>query len=160
MLDARICMYVRTYDNHHKDVVANLQRLLPRTPRAVTLFLAGSLPGSALLHLRQLSIFGMICRLPQNIINTNAQNIFSYATSSSKSWFKQISEICLKYDLPHPTELLKSAMPKERYKRLIKSHVTNYWESVLRTEAANLPSLIFFRPQFMSLAKPHPQRPT
>ena len=143
-------------DNHHKDVVSNLLRLFPRTPRAVILFLAGSLPGSALLHLRQLSIFGMICRLPQNIINTHAQNIFSYATSSSKSWFKQISELCLKYDLPHPNKLLKDPMPKETYKRLIKSHVTNYWESVLRTEAANLPSLSFFRPQFMSLAKPHP----
>ena len=143
-------------DNHHKDVVSNLQRLLPRTPRAVILFLAGSLPGSALLHLRQLSIFGMICRLPQNIIHTHAQNIFSYATSSSKSWFKQISEICLKYDLPHPTKLLQAAMPKVPYKRLIKSHVINHWESVLLTEAADLSSLIFFHPQYMSLAKPHP----
>ena len=38
-------------DSHHRDTVSSLQRLLPCTPRAVTLFLAGSLPGSALLHL-------------------------------------------------------------------------------------------------------------
>ena len=48
-------------ESHHREKLSNLQRLLPCTPRSVILFLAGSLPGSALLHLRKLSICGMIC---------------------------------------------------------------------------------------------------
>ena len=49
---------------HHKETLQSLLRLYPCTPRSVVCFLAGSLPGAGLLHLRQLSIFGMICRLP------------------------------------------------------------------------------------------------
>ena len=51
-------------EQHHKENISNLQRLLPCTPTPVVCFLAGSLPGSAHLHLRKLTIFGMICRLP------------------------------------------------------------------------------------------------
>ena len=41
---------------HHKEIISNLQRLLPCTPRSVALFLGGSLPGEALLHIRQLTV--------------------------------------------------------------------------------------------------------
>ena len=134
----------------------NIQRLLPCTPRPVICFLAGSLPGTALLHLRQLTIFGMICRLPENILHTHACNIFGSLTPSSKSWFLKIRELCLQYILPHPLQLLNSPPPKETFKNLIKKHVINYWEQVLRLEASVLDSLVFFKPIFMSLTTPHP----
>ena len=51
---------------HHKETCRALQRLLPGTPTQVVCFLAGSLPGSAHIHLRQLSIFGMITRQSGN----------------------------------------------------------------------------------------------
>ena len=143
-------------DSHHRDIVASLQRLLPCTPRAVTLFLAGSLPGSALLHLRKLCFFGMICRLLTNILHRHALNIFNRETISNKSWFHQIRHICLQYNLPHPAELLRAQLPKEKYKKLVKSHVIDYWETLLREESKALPSLCFFFPNFMSLSKPHP----
>ena len=34
--------------------------------------------------------------------------------------------------------------------------MTDYWEVKLRAEASMLPSLRFFRPEYMSLARPHP----
>jgi hypothetical protein len=98
----------------------------------------------------------MICRLSDNILHTHAMNILSSTTPSSKSWFFKIREICLQYLLPHPLELLKSPIPKEAYKKLIKKHVLNYWEQVLRSEAAILDSFVFFKPIFMSLTTPHP----
>ena len=70
-------------EQHHKVIISNIQRLLPCTPRSVIFFLAGSLPGTALLHLRQLSIFGMICRLPENILHIHAVCIYSPCTPSS-----------------------------------------------------------------------------
>ena len=45
---------------------------------------------------------------------------------------------------------------KEAFKKLAKKHVTNYWEQKLQDEASPLPSLRFFKPNFMSLATPHP----
>ena len=141
---------------HHKDILTGIQRLHSRTPRAVICFLAGSLPGSALLHLRQLSIFGMICRLPGNILHHHALNIFSGGISSKKSWFNQIRDHCLLYHLPHPLTLLQSPLPKLKFKQLVKSRIMGYWEQTLRSEAAPLTSLIYFKPNFMSLKSPHP----
>ena len=143
-------------DLHHKETLEGLQRLYPRTPRSVVCFLAGNLPGTAHLHLRQLTIFGMICRLTDNILHKHAVSFFSSGLPSSKSWFSQICSLCLQYLLPHPLELLESPLQKTPYKNLIKKHVINYWEQKLRSEASPLLSLTFFRPSFMSLTRPHP----
>ena len=50
-------------EQHFKETIQRPQRLYPNTPRPVTYFLAGILPGTAHLHLRQLSLYGMIIRL-------------------------------------------------------------------------------------------------
>ena len=143
-------------DQHHKEIVSNIQRLLPATPQAVIFFLAGSLPGAALLHLRQMTIFGMICRLPDNILHVHAINVYSSATPATESWFWKIRDLCLKYLLPHPLELLKTPLKKEPFKKLVKQHVVDHWERHLRAEAVILDSLSFFKPNYLSLTKPHP----
>ena len=144
---------------HHKEIISNLQRLLPLTPRSVIYFLAGSLPGEALLHLRQLSIFGMITRLPaSNVSHQVSTNLLKETPVSKKTWIFQISEICEQYCLPHPLQLLQSPLPKMPFKKLVKKRVTDYWEQLLRAEAADprYSSLLFFKPSFMSLSSPHP----
>ena len=147
---------VKVLVQHIKNTISNLQRLLPRTPSPVIFFLAGTLPGDAVLHLRQLSLFGMITRLPHSILHGHAKNIFSMVTQSSKSWFHKIRDLCLQYRLPHPSVLLESPLPKEKYKLLVKKHVVDLWEQKLRHEAGNLSSLQYFKPTFMSLTSPHP----
>ena len=141
---------------HHKETLSNLQRLLPLTPRPVIYFLAGTLPGEAHLHLRQLSLFSMVLRLPRNILHSHAKNIFNFVTCSPKSWFHQIRDICLQYELPHPLDLLKSPPGKEKFKILAKKKVIDFWEQKLRNEASILTSLQYFHPSFMSLTSPHP----
>ena len=143
-------------DQHHKEIISGLQRFHPKTPRAVIYFLSGSLPGTALLHLKQLGLFGMICRLPGSILHKHALNIFQSRTIASHSWFHQIRENCLIYGLPHPVEFLTSPLSKFSYKKLIKKRIIDYWEQVLRSEAKPLESLSYFKPNFMSLTKVHP----
>ena len=127
------------------------------TPQCVTLFLSGSLPGSALLHHRQLSIFGMICRLPENILHKLARHALTTLKPSSRSWFSRIRNLCLQYCLPHPLSLLQTPLSKCSFKTLIKKKVLNFWEVSLRTTAAtNYTSLMYFHPHFMSLSAPHP----
>ena len=108
-----------TIDQHHKETLRSLQRLLPNTPQTVTCFLAGSLPGTALLHLRQMSTFGMITRLGNTLLHDHAMNIFKYETTSPKSWFHQIRELCLQYNLPHPLTLLFPPFTKYCFKTLV-----------------------------------------
>ena len=148
---------VKMIDQHHKEVLRNLQRLLPRTPQPVVYFLAGALPGAAHVHLRQLSIFGMITRMPEsNILHKHAKNVYNCTTLTSKSWFHRIRELCLLYQLPHPSELMENPAPKDAFKTLVKKRVVDHWENKLRIDAAKLKSLEHFHPQFMSLSSPHP----
>ena len=143
-------------DRHLKSTYQNIQKLLPDTPRAVVHFLSGSLPGEAMIHLRMLGIFGMVARLTADPLRTHARNVLTTAKSSSKSWFIQIQNISLKYDLPHPLKILETQPGKEAYSKLITAKIMSYWENRLRGEAALLSSLVYFKPEFTSLKKPHP----
>ena len=143
-------------EQHHKNTCQNIQKLLPNTPASVVYFLGGSLPGTALLHLKQLAIFGMVTRLNDDPLNIHARKILTEVKKSSRSWFIQIREICLQYKLPHPLKLMDNPPSKDDYKKIVKSHVLSYWENQLRGEASVLSSLAFFKPNFMSLTKPHP----
>ena len=98
----------------------------------------------------------MITRLPNNILHAHATNIYKMVTQSRKSWFWKIRDLCLQYNLPHPSLLLASPLPKNNFKRIVKKRILDYWEQKLRHEATNLPSLHYFKPTFMSLLSPHP----
>ena len=139
----------------HKNTLSRLMKLYDRTPDTAVYFLAGSLPGSALLHLRQLSVFGMICHLEGNILKTLAMNILAEAKPSAKSWFQEIRDICIQYGLPHPISLLENPIKKEAFGKFCRLKVHEYWHLKLSKEA-NLSSLQYLHPGFLSLSLPHP----
>ena len=145
---------IRILDSHYLKTLQNLQRLHDKTPRAVTLFMAGSLPGEAILHTRQLSLLSMISRLQGNCLNIHGQYILSCYPKSSKSWFHQVRDICLQYSLPHPIQLLQQPMTKQHFKSLVQKKVTLYWERLLRNETLELSSLIVFNSTNLFLNKP------
>ena len=143
-------------DMYLKVTLQNLQKLMDKTPACVVAFLGGSLPGTALLHIRQLNTFGMITRLPGSILNTHGTRILVSAKPSASSWFQQIRDLCLLYQLPHPLSLLEQPLSQLKFNRFVKSRVVDYWEIKLRGKASSLTSAPFFNPAFMSLTKPHP----
>ena len=144
-------------DQQIKVTLQRLQKLPDRTPHCVVMFLGGHLPGKALLHMKLFSIFGMIARIPDTFINRIAVYQLTTAKPSSGSWFLQIRDLCIKYELPSPLSLLQFPMKKEAFKKLIKSRVVDFWEVHLRTQAARLQehSLRYFKPEYMSLTQPH-----
>ena len=147
---------INLVSQHHKKTLQNLQKLHANTPDPVVFFLAGSLPGSAVLHQRQLTIFGMISRLPGSLLHEHAVRMLTVSKPSSMSWFLQIRDICLQYSLPHPLSLLQNPPTKSTFKHLVKSKVLDYWETKLRLKAAPMRSLQFFKPEYMSLSRAHP----
>ena len=112
--------------------------------------MSGSLPGRALIHQRQLSLFSMICNLRNDPLHQRARHALTCLPPKHKSWFNQIRDICLLYGLPHPLTLLSE--PPSPCKPLI----LDYWETKLRTEVSSLGSLEYFKPEFHSLVKPNP----
>ena len=143
---------------HVKTTTENLLKLHSKTPEPVVFFLAGRLPGEALLDLKQLTLFGMICRLPGNILNRIAHQLLTYSSQSNKNWFANIRTLCYKYNLPHPINLLSEPPSKEMFKKILKAHITDYWQMHYRQHSESLQdkSLKYFKPNFMSLSKPHP----
>ena len=122
---------VKIIDAHYRSTIQNLQRLHQNTPRGVIYFLAGSLPGEAILHKKQLSLFSMICHLPSDPLAKHAAFTLSELSPSCKSWFFQIRDICMQYGLPSPLQLLQNPVPKERFKNMVKLKFQNYWHSLL-----------------------------
>ena len=143
---------------HVKVTTENLLKLHPKTPEPVVFFLAGKLPGEALLHLKQLTLFGMICQLRGNILNNLAVKLLTNEKQTSKNWFAEIRSHCFTYNLPHPLLLLRDPPSKEHYKKLLRTNITDFWQSKLREQCVALESksLKYFKPKFMSLSKPHP----
>ena len=108
---------VSLIDKHLKITYQSIQKLLPNTPSCVTHFLAGCLPGEANIHLRMLGIFCMVTRLTHDPLRTLARNVLVTVNSSSKSWFHQIRDICLKYGLPHPIRIIDTQPTKKAFEK-------------------------------------------
>ena len=141
--------------SHYKKILSMLMKLHDRTPDSVVYFLSGSLPCRALLHLRQFSLFSMICLLDENILRNMAMSILVEAKQSAKSWFHQIRDLCIMYGLPHPISLLSTPIAKDKFSKLCHQKVYEYWHRKLSQES-NLPSLQYLQPTYLSLQHPHP----
>ena len=109
---------IDTLAHHYKCTLEGLLKLHKKTPEPFIFFIAGSLPFQAILHLRQLGLFGMICRLEENILHHLAKHLLTTSPDTSHSWFIQIKKICKQYQLPHPLSLLQSGLSKESFKLL------------------------------------------
>ena len=84
---------INIINQHYKNTLTSLLKLHPGTPHPFIYFMSGSLPGKAILHHRQLSLFNMICHLPNDPLNTQAKQVLTCHLPSSKSWFFCKSEI-------------------------------------------------------------------
>ena len=147
---------IRILEAHYKKTIQNLQRLQNNTPRAVVYFLAGALPFEGILHRKQLSLFNMICHLTSDPLNIHARYALEELPLTAHSWFFQVRDICYKYGLPSPIQMLNTPPPKLRFKSQVRLKVQEYWQGLLRAEVLSLSSLKYFKPHFYSLSKPHP----
>ena len=131
-------------------------KLHQSSPESVVMFLAGSLPLMALIHLRMLGLLNMIAHLgPRNILYQHGIRVL-LSTKPVKSWFTSVRTICQQYALTDPLLVLQSPISKQSWKSLTRSKVINLWETKLRSQVDFLPSLNYFKPAFMSLTSPHP----
>ena len=85
-------MELGSIQRYHRVTLCRLQKLPATTPDCVVYFLSGSLPVTAILHLRQLSLLGMLARLGPN---SPLQQIGRQALLhlNKGSWFLQLRSI-------------------------------------------------------------------
>ena len=107
-------------------------KLPDKCPDSVIYFLSGSVPLLANIHKKQLNLFGMISRLPGNILNVLAGKFLLSEPDNSKSWFVGIRHLCTMYNLPSPIQLLNEPLSKTSYKAQVNLKVVDYWQQILR----------------------------
>ena len=141
--------------SHYKQVIRQLLKLPDTTPESFIFFSAGTLPITAFIHLNILTLLGMIARLgSENILNhIGCHSLLTL--SNPQSWFLSARHITQLYGLCDPLLALQQPMAKAKWKSVCRSRVIRHWELKYRAEANSLDSLIFFRPNFFSLAQPH-----
>jgi hypothetical protein len=140
--------------SHYRTSIRRLLRLPANTPEPFVMMMAGSLPLSALLHLRMLGLLGMVARLGSDgILNRIGRH--ALLTPVPRSWFVRVRHITAQYGLPDPLLVLQQPPPKGRWKSICRSRVTDYWEQQLRGAAVHLDSLANFKSNFFSLSRPH-----
>ena len=61
------------------------------------------------------------------LINKIIDNINCSSLPSSKSWFWQLRDICILYNLPHPLDFLELKYSKTTFKKLTKLAVITYY---------------------------------
>ena len=85
----------------------------------------------------------------------NGIKILSLSSPPPKSWFCQVDSICSKYSLPSALHILLNPLPKYTFKKMSKAAVINWWEQKMRYESSQLKSLVYFKPHFYRLSRPH-----
>ena len=143
-------------EKHYKNTLRCLMKLPEKCPDSVIYFFAGSVPLLAHIHKKMLNIFGMITRLPENVLFKLATRILYSEPDNTKSWFIAIRQLCSMYNLPSPLQLLAKPLTKASFKSQITQKVLDHWQVCLMKDASPMTSLIFFNPNFMSLSSPHP----
>ena len=96
----------------------------------------------------------MICHLPSDPLNILARQALTSSSKSAKSWFQQLRDLCLKYQLPHPIHLLENPPTKYKFKKMIKLSIVTFWQGVIKSETEGLESLQYLRPTQYTLTQP------
>ena len=146
---------VSTIDSHYRTVTRQILRLPKNTPECFVMFVSGSLPAKALLHLRMLSLLGMIGRLGrEGILFRIGCNALSNPVSN-KSWFISARLVTQQYGLPDPLLVLQQPDSSLKWKTTCRKKVTEWWETHYRGQAMMLDSLAYFKSDWFSLSRPH-----
>ena len=77
---------VASIDQQLKRTVESILKLPARTPTSEVYFISGTLPGTAILHLRQLCLLSMISRLPGDPLHQHAEQALLSLPKSANSY--------------------------------------------------------------------------
>ena len=98
-----------------------------------------------------------MCRLPESSIEKQlARRQLSIKGDKSNSWYIAIKDILLKYDLPHPWELLEAPPTRLAWKHQVRRQVDDYWVKTVMTQAALYSSLTYLQVESYKPEARHP----
>ena len=141
----------------HRKFMKHILSLPVNTADTAIYILSGTIPIEGCIHKRALSLYGNICRLDQTSIEWRlAERQLSTKTEKSNSWFIAIKNICVKYGLTDPIEMLYKPIAKLAWKRSVNQHVDRYWVEKIKFESTLYPSRRFLSSSTYTCGRRHP----
>ena len=102
-------------------------------------FLLGDLPAEAVMHMNTMTLFHNIWSNSDLTVHKVVKHVLMMCRSSSVTWSNHVQQLCLKYGLPAPLALIQSPpWPKHSWSRLVKSRITNWYETHLREPSGSI----------------------
>ena len=118
--------------------------------------LARTLPIEAEMHIKAITLYGNITRAEKSSVEWKlAERQLTIKSHDSHSWFIEIKELCLKYDILNIYNYLENPLSKNQWKKMIKTKNYAYWKSRLLEEAKLYKSLKFMN-NHLTFGKVHP----
>ena len=133
-------------------------KLSQSSPIPAIHFLLGELPVEGMLHIRTLGIFHNIWSNPTTTVYTIVKYVLTMCNNTSTTWSNHVQIICRKYGLPPPLSLLSMpAWPKTQWDTLVKTRITAWHESSLRSLAEHNSKMKYLNVQLHGLSgRAHP----
>ena len=137
----------------HNKSMRGFLKLSNSSPIPALHFLLGELPAEAHLHIDALTLFHNAWVNSDTTVHELVKYILRMCSSTSTTWSNHIQLLCQKYGLPSPLFLLENvpAWPKEKWKCLVKTRVTVFFEDKLRLDAARNSKMNYLNVQLSGL---------
>lgn len=132
----------KTLDEFYKGILKQIQSLPQRTPNEAPYILFNTIPAEGLLDIRTLTFLGKILSDEDSILYQICLRQMATKSLSSNSWFVAATKLTYKYELPSPHKLLQEPQIYTRWKKLVKTTVTKYWQQYLKKAIQGKSSLI------------------
>ena len=111
-----------------KKTLKHILSLPTNTADPAPFILTGIIPAEGLIHIKALTFFGNICRLPADSIERKlAERQLSIKCENSNSWFIAVKQLLVRYNLPCAFNILSDTPKKDPWNRLVSTHVNKYW---------------------------------
>ena len=118
--------------------------------------LSGLLPIEAEIHVKAINLFGNISRANCDSIEWRlAERQLQIKPHNSCSWFIEVKELCLKYEINDLYAYLTNPLSKFQWKKLVKSKIHDYWTSKITDESKGYSTLKFMDHKY-NIGSVHP----
>ncbi len=146
---------IKPLEQFQKTILKQLLSLADNVADPTIHLLSGIPQVECEIHRQALGFLGSIARKDSSIENSVARRQLIMKTVKSPSWFNHMKNVCIKYDLPSPSEILATKPPKTKWKLQVKDAVTSYWTKRIIREAIQYPSLKYLNLEVFTIGKPH-----
>ena len=149
--------HLDTLEKFYKKYMKLLLSIPVTTADPAVYIISGTVPVEATIHKRALTLFGNISRLTSSSIEKRiAHRQLNIKGQKSNSWFVALRELCFKYDLPQPLDILNDPPGKEKWKRIVNKQVNGYWTARLSHQSTLYSSFKYLHTEDYSYGQRHP----